>query len=320
MRKLLLFTLLLALLVAANGAAKENTGKALYYRNPMNPQITSPVPMKDSMGMDYVPVYAEEEKTQDEGLFISPEKQQLIGVKKAVVRRRNLVYEINTFGQVANDPDLYITQQEYLSAINSQSTDLSQAARKRLFLAGMSPKEIRALEAAGKPQQSLYLPAETAWLYLAIYEPDLGLVKPDSTVEIELPAYPGEKYTGVIAGITPVLDRETRTARARVKVNNPEAKFKPEMYVNAVIKIKLGKKLAVPEEAVLDTGTKTLVLVSNKKNTFLSKEVRVGHKAGGYYEVLKGLKAGDIVVTDGNFLIDSESRFNSAVKTHEHKE
>ncbi len=314
LRKLIVVLLAVLISVGFLFAESKETKKILYYRNPMNPQITSPVFMKDSMGMDYVPVYAEEQQTQDEGVFINPEKQQLIGVKKAVVRQRNLVYEINTFGRVANDPDLYVTQQEYLSALSLQNTDLSQAAKKRLLLAGMSQKEINTLETAGEPQQSLYLPDETAWLYLAIYEQDLGLVKPGSTVEIDIPAYPGEKYQGIVGGITPALDPETRTARARVEINNPGYKFKPDMYINAVLKIDLGNKLAVPEEAVLNTGTQTLVLISNKKNTFLSKEVRVGHKANGYYEVLSGLKAGDVVVTDGNFLIDSESRFQSAVK------
>ena len=91
--------------------------KLLYYRNPMNPEVTSPVPMKDEMGMDYVPVYEEETGGGETGVYISPAKQQLIGVKKEKVEKRHLTYEIRTVGRVAYDPELYVAQQEYLQAL-----------------------------------------------------------------------------------------------------------------------------------------------------------------------------------------------------------
>ena len=94
--------------------------KILYYRNPMNPQVTSPVPAKDEMGMDYVPVYEEEQADQESQVFISPAKQQLIGIKKQKVEIRKLAGQILTVGTVAYDPNLFVAQQEYLQTLKGE--------------------------------------------------------------------------------------------------------------------------------------------------------------------------------------------------------
>jgi len=112
--------------------------------------------------------------------------------------------------------------------------------------------------------------------------------------------------------INPVLDPMTRTNQARVEVKNEENKLKPEMFVKARIKISLGEKLAVPETAILDTGIRKIVYVSRENGMLESRDIKTGLKVDGYYEVLEGLDEGDIVVTSGNFLIDSESRLKSA--------
>jgi hypothetical protein len=107
------------------GERQTKTGerKLLYYRNPMNAAVTSPVPMKDQMGMDYVSVYEEEmTAAQTSGVYISPEKQQLIGVKKGKVEKRKLSGQILTVGRVAYDPSLFTAQQEYLQAFKSSRT------------------------------------------------------------------------------------------------------------------------------------------------------------------------------------------------------
>ena len=106
---------------APAGEPKAGQGgkKILYYRNPMNPQITSPVPMKDEMGMDYVPVYEEQTPQAHPGVYISPQKQQLIGVKKGKVRMRQLSGQILTVGRVAYDPALFVAQQEYLQTLRA---------------------------------------------------------------------------------------------------------------------------------------------------------------------------------------------------------
>jgi len=309
---------------------KAGKNKILYYRNPMNPEVTSPVPAKDSMGMDYLPVYEGEQAAEESGIYMSPEKQQMIGVKKEKVERRNLVHEILTVGKVAYDPDLYVAQEEYLqalktveatknsvlSSVSEQSKSLLEAASKKLILLGMTKDQIEELGKKGSAQENLYLPLNenTAWVYITIYEYEIGLVKEGVPVEIEAVAYPGVKFSGKIAAITPVLNAQTRSAQARAEIDDAEHKLKPEMFVNAKIKVDLGEKLAVPETAVLDTGMRKIVYLAKEGDILEAREVTLGQKAAGFYEVLDGLKESDTVVTSGNFLVDSESKLKGAVK------
>ena len=310
--------------------AQAHSRKILFYRNPMNPQVTSPVPMKDQMGMDYIPVYEEETAHVHTGVYINPAKQQLIGVKKEKVQKRKLSGQILTVGRVAYDPMLFTTQQEYLQALKSsqavskdslsyieeQSAALIKTMRQKLFAMGMSEAEIDELEKRGKPQQNLYLPGsedKNVWVYITIYEYEVGLVKTGTPVEVGAIAYPGEIFEGQVISVTPILESATRTLKARALVDNPENKLKLEMFVNVVIKYDLGERLAVPEDAVMHTGTRDIVFVADPNGYFESRVVTLGAKAQGYYGVLRGLAADESVVTSGNFLIDSESKLNAVL-------
>jgi membrane fusion protein, copper/silver efflux system len=299
--------------------------KILSYRNPMNPEITSPVPMKDSMGMDYVPVYEEEQKSSGSstGVKITAEKQQLVGITKETVQIRNLIKEISTVGKVAYDPDLYIAQQEYLEVIKSNKidSDLTAAVERKLYLMGMSQEQIKQLAEQGKPQENLYLPSNDniVWVYSPVYESDLSLVKAGLPIEVTTKAYPGETYTGKIVALNPVIDPMTRAVQARAEVTDTGHKLKPEMYVNVRIQILLGEKLAVSEEAVVDTGERTVVFIALPDGYFETRNVKLGQKAQGYYEVLNGLRAGEEVAAAGNFFIDSESRLKSVSTSKEQK-
>jgi Cu(I)/Ag(I) efflux system membrane fusion protein len=303
----------------------------LYYRNPMDPQVTSPVPMKDPMGMDYVPVYQEEVSTATgtgTAITISPERQQMIGVKTEPVQIMDLTKVVRVSGKIAYDPELAVTQEEFVQALNAQDNvkdsplqdvidrakSLTEATRNKLRLSGMSDDQIAALEKSRQVETNLYLPGkgENVWAYINVYEYEIGLIKVGDSVDIEAVAYPGEKFTGKIVSVSPVLDPATRTNQVRVEVPNPENKLKPEMFVNASIQESLGSKLAVPETAVLDTGLRKIVYLSEANNVLESREVTLGQKAENYYEVLSGLKEGDVVVTSGNFLVDSESKLKSA--------
>lgn len=317
---------------------KTGKKKLLYYRNPMDPEVTSPVPMKDSMGMDYTAVYATEESGAGPGVYINPERQQLIGVKKEAIVKRQLARQIMTVGKVAYDPDLYVAQEEYiqslktaeatknsvLASVSAQSNSFADAARKKLLLLGMSKVEIEELAKRGSAQDNLYLPdySDTVWVYLTIYEYEIGLVKVGQEVMLDASAFPGEAFQGKVVAITPVLNVETRSLRVRVEVNDSEHKLKPEMFVNAKINIDLGERLAVLETAVLDTGIRKIVYLVKDDDMIELREVNLGQKAQGYYEVLGGLKEGDIVVTSGNFLVDSESRLKSALTdpSHQHNQ
>ncbi|MDD5174649.1 MAG: efflux RND transporter periplasmic adaptor subunit, partial [Candidatus Omnitrophica bacterium] len=154
---------------------------------------------------------------------------------------------------------------------------------------------------------------------ISVYEYEISFIKIGDSVDIEAVAYPGEEFTGKVVSINPVLDSNTRTNQMRVEVVNTGDKLKPEMFINAKIKVSLGKKLAVPETAIMDTGLRKIVYLSREGDILESHEVVLGQKAEGYYEVLNGLREGDIVVTSGNFLVDSESRLKSALTDQSHQ-
>lgn len=318
---------------------KKPVKKILFYRNPMNPDVTSPVPMKDSMGMDYVPVYDEDEGTTPAtGVVINSEKQQLIGVKKDIVRERPLSYVLVTVGQVAYDPDLYVAQSEYLKAVKAafstqesalrsiteQMNSLAKAAEQKLSLLGMNRAQIEDLKQKGEADESLYLSTHSTqkWIYLSIYEYESGLVKEGLPVGVEAVAFPGQIFHGKISSLAPVLNAETRALEVRAEVADPDRKLKPQMFVNVTIRIDLGEKLAVPETAVLDTGVRKIVYVYKTPDIFEPRMVFLGQKAQGFYEVVGGLAPGDEVVTSGNFLIDSESQLKgvrpASVSSNEH--
>lgn len=307
---------------------KEGKNKILYYRNPMNPEVTSSTPMKDPMGMDYVPVYEEEPAGGATGVYIAPEKQQLIGVTKEKIGKRRLTHQIVTVGEIAYDPDLYVAQEEYIQAfkiaaatkdsvlisVAERSGSLLKASEKKLSLLGMSKAQIKELAERGTAQENLYLPDDSGsvWAYMTIYEYEIGLISEGIPVEIDAVAFPGEVFKGKITAIMPVLNAQTRAIKVRAEIENPEHRLKPQMFVNARIDIDLGEKLAVPETAVIDTGMRKIVYVVKQDDTFEQRDVTLGQKALGYFEALKGLKEGNIVVTSGNFLVDSESKLKGA--------
>lgn len=220
---------------------------------------------------------------------------------------------------------------------------LLEAARRRLLLWDITEEQIQELERAGKPKKSLtlYSPIDgivvkkeaykgifvkpemelytiadlsTIWVYADIYEYELPLLREGQEATVSLSYYPGQVFKGKVVYIYPYLKGKTRTIRIRFEFpNTPDWKLKPEMFSNVEVKIKLGRKLAVPEEAVLDSGTRQIVFVDKGEGLFEPREVKLGTKVDNYYEVLSGLSRGEKVVTSANFLIDSESRLKAAM-------
>jgi hypothetical protein len=316
--------------------------KILYYRNPMDPSITSPTFMKDSMGMDYIPVYEEEEAAgevpQESIVKIKEAQQQLIGVKTEPVKKLRLMQMVRTVAKIAFDPELYKAQTEFIQAykakeavkssetseINERLEALALASALKLKLQGLSDEQIEELKTKAQSDPALLISSALspyAWAYLTIYEYDLGSIKPGDHVVLKTIAYPGEEFSGTIKSIDPVLDMSTRSIRARAQIDNPEGKLKPNMYGDAFIHVDLGEKLAVPRQAILDTGTRKIVYIDLGKGQFKAQEVEVGPEAialvGGqeqkFFPLIKGLKENDIVVTTGNFLIDSQSQLTGGM-------
>jgi Cu(I)/Ag(I) efflux system membrane fusion protein len=304
----------------------------LFYRNPMRADVTSPVPAKDEMGMDYLPVYAEDLASEASGVpghagfTLSAERQQLIGVRRAAVERRSLARDIRAVGTVAYDPALYQAISDYRQALTARaqlggdtlleardgSDAIARAAALRLRQLGLSEAQVREAGRGGGNPAALLLPGANAWVYAQVYEYEVDAVRPGQAVTVTLPSQPGTGYQGRVAGIDPILDSATRTARVRVQVATPGGGLRPESFVTALIHVPTAEVLAVPSDAVLDTGEHQYVFAVDG-TAFMPRAVRLGREAGGWTEVLDGLSAGTQVVTAANFLIDSESRFRAAL-------
>jgi len=321
---------------------EKKTRKILYYRNPMNPAVTSPTFMKDSMGMDYIPVYADQENAdvgvkEEATVKIKESQQKLIGIKTEPIVSRVLMRMIRTVAKIAYDPELYKTETEFIQAVKlkedlksgsqdslKQAEALVLAAELKLKLLGLSDQQIEELKTKTESDKSLIISDSStlyAWAYLTIYEYDLGEVKIGDHVVLKVVAYPGEEFSGQIVALDPVLDANTRSVRARVRIDNPQAKLKPNMYLDAFIHVDLGENLALPKEAVLDTGIKKIVYIDLGEGKFAAREVEVGQEAIAIidgqerklFPVIKGVSENELVVTNGGFLIDSQSQLSGGM-------
>ena len=316
---------------SAAAADTAEKGRVKFYRNPMNPAITSKTPMKDEMGMDYVPVYETEGEAKEVGgrapIKMDTAKRQLIGVKTTRAAYRTLTHTVLSSGKVAYDPDLYQSISEYKEAlvarqkvkdsswpeVHERAEALIRASELRLRQAGLSEDQITELSVNGRTHSNLLLPGAKAWLYAQIYEYEIGLIKPGQELEAETPAYPGRVFRGAIKAVDSILSAETRTLRIRAEVENPDNMLKPEMYAEIKIKVTLGSRLAVPFNAVVNTGTRKLVFVDKGEEGLEPREIKTGFEGGDHIEILSGIRAGETVVTSANFLIDSEARLKSSV-------
>jgi membrane fusion protein, copper/silver efflux system len=219
---------------------------------------------------------------------------------------------------------------------------LAESAKRRLKLWDISDDQVKTLEETGQAKKTLTLYSpfsgfvlekaaykgmnvmpgvalfkladlSIVWLIADVYEYELPFIRLGQQASVQLSYIPGEIFTGKAIYIYPSLNPETRTAKVRFELPNSHGKLKPEMYANVEIKVHLGQKLTVPEGAIIDTGLRQLAIIDKGNGYFEPREVKVGSKMDNYYEVIKGLKAGERVVTSANFLIDSESKLKEAV-------
>jgi Cu(I)/Ag(I) efflux system membrane fusion protein len=220
--------------------------------------------------------------------------------------------------------------------------DLLAAARQRLLLWEITPADIAEIEKRGEPIRAMpvyapisgfvtgrtayhgmkVMPADTlfdildlsaVWVLADVYEYELPRLSLGEKATMSLSYWPGRSWEGTVTYVYPTVDEKTRTVKVRAEVGNPKGELKPEMFADVTIHARPRTVLQVPDDAILESGTRNIVFVARGGGTFAPREVSVGDHGAGVVEIRDGLKEGDVVVQGANFLVDSESRLKAAI-------
>jgi multidrug efflux pump subunit AcrA (membrane-fusion protein) len=226
--------------------------------------------------------------------------------------------------------------------VRDSADELVRSARRRLELFDVPEGELMQLSGSGRTQRliTLYAPIsgvllrrnvtegerveagttllEVAdlsriWVMASIYEYELPYVREGQRGTMTLSYVPGKTFEGKVSLIYPMLDPATRTVQVRLEFANPAMELRPDMYADVELQADLGERLSVPASAVIETGTRAVVFVDRADGAFEPRDVGIGLRLAETYEVLSGLQEGERVVTSGNFLVDSESKFKAAL-------
>jgi Cu(I)/Ag(I) efflux system membrane fusion protein len=356
--------------------------KILYYRNPMGLPDTSPVPKKDWMGMDYIPVYEDEKQDDGKTVKVSLDKVQRSGVRTEIVAQRVLTQPVRAVGTVTHDEsrltvvamrsegyieELFVNKsgqhvrvgeplfRAYSPDIVRAQIDLQQAGgsevgAQRLRNLGVAENHIRELQslisrAAKALPRTLDWPAPATgdviekrvingqrvtagevlyriadhshlWVIADVAEMDLPAIKIGTRANVTVRAYAAQPIEGEVTFIYPELRAETRTARVRIEIPNPDGRLKIDMYADVVFQPGASEEplIAVPTSAVIDSGTRQVVLIAKGEGRFEPRAVKLGRRGDSYVEVLEGISKGEEVVTAATFLIDAESNLRAALQ------
>jgi Cu(I)/Ag(I) efflux system membrane fusion protein len=376
-------------------SAANGEGKILYYRNPMGAPDTSPVPKKDPMGMDYIPVY-EHEQSDPGTIKVSIDKIQRIGVRTEKAKAQPIVQSVRAVGTVEHDEslvtvvalradgfieDLFVSKtgqrvkegeplfRLYSSQIQLAQSDLivAMGAQGRMARADQDKNlegAMRRLRNLDIPQSridevrktnanprtidwpspatgdiiekkvikgqrvmagdELYRIANHSdvWVIAEVAEADISSIKVGTPATVTLRSNPMQPLEGKVTFIYPELKPETRTVPVRIELPNPEHRIKTSMYADVLFQAgnESGAVTTVPDNAVIDSGTKQVVLVAKGEGRFEPRAVKLGRRGDGYVEITEGLKPGEEVVTSANFLIDAESNLKAALQSFSQQE
>lgn len=356
-------------------AATQEKGRILYYRNPMGLPDTSPTPKKDSMGMDYVPVY-ESENADSATVTIAPGKIQRTGVRTELVRTQAIAVKIVAPGAIQLDerrvtrvatrstafiekvanittgdlvkkgqtlltlysPDVAAALAQYaanpafegarvrvlnLAIPQEVLAEVERSRKPPLTIAWPAPVNGVVLERAvldgmkAEPGETLFRLADMSvvWALVDVSERDYGRIKVGQAAIVRPRALLGRTFAGKVSQIYPQINNQTRTARIRVELANPDLALRPDMYVEAAVDVGTGASVAtVSDSAVIDSGARQVVIVDKGDGRFEPREVTTGQRGEGRVEIREGVGDGDRVVTSANFLIDAESNLKAALK------
>ena len=361
--------------------AQADPKRILYYRNPMGLPDTSPVPKKDSMGMDYLPVY-EGEGNEDGVIKLSPGRIQRSGVRSEPARRQSIAQTIHVPGVVQLDerrvsvvtiradafvqevapvttgdrvtkgtrlariysPEISTAGAQFITELNAAARGVPEGgARQRLENLGVPPEVIAEIERSRKvpltinwsaPRDGIVLERSvsdgmrmtaggslfrladiaTIWVLADVPERQLAAVGIGAPATVRLRGRPGSSFEGRVSVIYPEIAEATRTAKVRIELANRDGILLPNMYAD--VEIGSGDptpQLAVPDSAVIDSGTRRIVILDLGEGRFEPREVKLGRRGDGMVAITEGISEGDRVVVSANFLIDAESNLKAAL-------
>ncbi len=367
--------------VADPAMAEAGERKIKYYRNPMGLPDTSSLPKKDSMGMDYLPVY-EGEDSDDGTIKLTAGKLQKTGVRSEPVALQAITLPIRAPGTIQVDerlvslvtlrfegfvdavenvttgdrvrkgeplmkiygPGLSSAAAEYVTSLGAGGEPASKGARRKLENMDVPEAAIREIERSRKvpaslvwsapqdglvmqrnavngmragPGDVLFQVADTSkvWALIDLSERDIAMAKVGQSVMIRPRGMPDYVVEGKIALIYPHINKETRTGRVRIELDNGDGKLLPDLYVDA--EISTGSDipvLTVADSAVIDSGDRQIVILDKGDGKFEPRPVKVGQRGNGRTEITEGVAFGDQVVVSANFLIDAESNLKAALQ------
>jgi len=265
------------------------------------------------------------------------------------VRKGQPLFTIYSPDLVATEREYLVAKQNEQQAAQStvqgvafSAASLLDASAERLKQWGVPQKEIARLGSTGhvqqelevdspvsgyiternalpsvavQPEMRLYTIADLSavWVQAQVFQNDLERIRVGARATLTVNTYPGKTFTGRVDFIYPQVDMETRTAKVRVVFSNPALQLKPGMFVNVSLKVPMGNQLVVPASGVLQSGTREIAFVERSDGYIEPRDVQLGTRVGDDFIVMKGLKAGEQIVTSANFLIDSESLLQAAL-------
>jgi Cu(I)/Ag(I) efflux system membrane fusion protein len=361
--------------------AQADKGRILHYRNPMGLPDISPVPKKDSMGMDYLPVY-EGEGGEDGVVRLSPGRIQRSGVRSQPVSRQTIAQPIRVPGTVQLDerrvsvvamradvfvqevapvttgdrvakgtrlariysPEISTAGAQFITELNAAARGGPEGgARQRLENLGVPAEVIAEIERSRKvpltinwsaPRDGIVLERNVSdgmkmaagdslfrladisiiWVLADVPERELAAIRIGAPATIRLRGRPGTTFEGRVSLIYPQIAEATRTAKIRVELANRDGMLLPNMYADVEIgSDDAAPALAVPDSAVIDTGTRRIVILDRGEGRFEPREVKLGRRGDGMVAISEGVVEGDRVVVSANFLIDAESNLKAAL-------
>jgi multidrug efflux pump subunit AcrA (membrane-fusion protein) len=253
-------------------------------------------------------------------------------------------------------PELVSAEEEYIIALKYRNIDpkqneqaeLFERAHRKLMFWDIPHEQIVRLETTKKPEKTMTLVSpttgvvveknvlkggnimagtnlykiadlSTVWVYADVYEYEVPFIKVGQQATVTLAYTPGKIFKGRVSYIYPYLNADTRTARVRIEIPNPNAVLKPEMFATVELQSSVAiNAVAVPEQAVIHSGERNVVVISRGDGRFESRDVKLGVLAGGYYQVLDGVREGEKIVVSSQFLLDSESNLKAALQQMSH--